>query len=179
MAGLRENQPDCVFYRSSLKYGRPRLADGWFSPQTAPLVRGPHVLILFGRSQFALTKALDCVQTACTRFARPAFGGVAREPAGLRVLPLFSKVRQTQAGRRLVLALFPQGDEDQHRDGYQVRQHLEQLDVLAPQIRNDEVGPEQEAEEIGTPDGVDAAPGGKDNQCHSQPAQRLDRKSVV
>ena len=82
MAGLRENLPDCLFYRSSLKYGRPKLAGGWFSPQTAPLVRGPHVLILFGRSQFALTKALDCVQTACTRFARPAFGGVAREPAG-------------------------------------------------------------------------------------------------
>ena len=74
----------------------------------------------------------------------------------------------------MVLLFVPQGDEDQHRDGHEIRQHVEEVRVPPAQAGDDEVHPEQQAEQVGAPDGVDCPPGGEDHQRHGQPAQGLD-----
>ena len=90
------------------------------------------------------------------------------------VSAFFAEVGETQTCRRLVLTLLAQRDGDQHQNGDQIGEHLEQLDILAAQTGNDQIDPEQQTEQIAAPDSIERAPGGKDNQCHSQPAQSFD-----
>ena len=89
-------------------------------------------------------------------------------------LSFLAEVGETQTCGGLILSLLAQGDTDQHDDGHQIGEHLEQLDVLAAKARNDQIDPEQQAEQVGTPDGVETAPGGEDDQSYSQPTQRFD-----
>ena len=86
-------------------------------------------------------------------------------------LTFLAEVGETQTCGRLILSLLAQRSGNQNQNGHQIGEHLEQLDVLAAQTGDDHVDPEQQAEQVGTPDGVEGAPGGEDNQCHGQPAQ--------
>ena len=82
-------------------------------------------------------------QATCGRRGKkaPAREGQARENL-VGSLSVFAEVGQTKAFGRLRLAFLSRGDEYQHEDRDQVRQHLEDLEVRHAEARNIVVGDE-------------------------------------
>lgn len=92
---------------------------------------------------------------------------------------LFAEISKPQAGRRLVFPLFAQRSDNQHNNGDQIGDHLDEVGHIArhrdvQQRWQKLIQPVEQAEQIRTPDCVKRLPGRKDDQRDGQPAQRFD-----
>lgn len=98
---------------------------------------------------------------------------------GKKKSTFFAEISKPQAGRRLVFPLFAQRSDNQHNNGDQIGDHLDEVGHIArhrdvQQRWQKLIQPVEQAEQIRTPDCVKRLPGRKDDQRDGQPAQRFD-----